>query len=868
MKKTVHVVTHTHWDREWYFSIEDSNMMLVEDMNRLIDVLEHNVAYQSFTFDAQYSVIEEYLKLCPEKENQICRLIQSGKLFIGPWYTQTDSLLVATESIIRNLLAGINGAGKKGGFLNNGYLPDIFGQNSYLPSIFKKFNINTSILQRGLYNDQLKGGLNFIWKSPNGDSVKANNLYFGYGAGKFLSSDPNYVKQTLLPILDSLASFQPSANHILLPSGGDQVLVNENLPDIINQLNQMDLPYHFKMSNYEAFFAEGWQGPVHNGEISGELLACENSRIHNTIRSHRVDIKLLNAQIEEKIYRQLEPLSVLSKELGGSYPQQWIEKCMKLLFDVQAHDSICGCNSDETNRVILSRLERIERIVDGQINILEKQITRGIRRQEHSIVTAFCLIPKKCTRDLTFTLFTKEPDIGLEESSGEIPEQTILNQQYISGGKQVRVTADGEQEIEVPGYYRTEILASVSFEGLGYKTLKCVSNTGISRMEQKQDQQISNEYYRIYLDHGALSVERKDKKKKSNLFYFENTADAGDSYDYSPLNEERFFSKDCEMLENHQSDFVSWIKVRHSLKSYSDLFEASSHGNTETIVIDTKLTIIKNSKKIKIEHFLVNTVKDHRIRVHFASKSKEETHYGEQGYSVLKRSNTNSYLKNWKELNFAECPQPVYPIENFVYVNEEKGCFGLYTKGLKEYEVTTDSLALTLFRSVGYLGKDDLAWRPGRASGINNKMVETPDAQMQGSLSFEYFITWPDHEFHISEAYDLLEEIQASHLTYHLQSLNTFEQRLERFDLPQPSGLKELADVYCMLEIGDRRLRVSALKKAEEGDQTVIRIFNPEEEALPIPQLFQQYQTVLLNETQQTLKSPVIGSKDFQTFII
>ena len=70
-----------------------------------------------------------------------------------------------------------------------------------------------------------------------------------------------------------------------------------------------------------------------------------------------------------------------------------------------------------------------------------------------------------------------------------------------------------------------------------------------------------------------------------------------------------------------------------------------------------------------------------------------------------------------------------------------------------------------------------------------------------------------------------------------------------------------------MLEIGDNRLRVSALKKAEKGDQTVIRIFNPEEEALPLPQPFQQYQTVLLDEIQQTMKSPVIGSKYFQTFI-
>ncbi len=63
--------------------------------------------------------------------------------------------------------------------MNIGYLPDIFGQNAYLPSLFKDFNIDYSILQRGLYNEQLKDGLNFTWKSPDGRDIPSNNIYFG-----------------------------------------------------------------------------------------------------------------------------------------------------------------------------------------------------------------------------------------------------------------------------------------------------------------------------------------------------------------------------------------------------------------------------------------------------------------------------------------------------------------------------------------------------------------------------------------------------------------------------------------------------------------------------------------------------------------
>ena len=59
MVKRVYIVPHTHWDREWYFSLEDSNIMLEQDMTRLIDVLENNPDFPSFVYDGQMSIIDE-----------------------------------------------------------------------------------------------------------------------------------------------------------------------------------------------------------------------------------------------------------------------------------------------------------------------------------------------------------------------------------------------------------------------------------------------------------------------------------------------------------------------------------------------------------------------------------------------------------------------------------------------------------------------------------------------------------------------------------------------------------------------------------------------------------------------------------------
>ncbi|MBC2202383.1 alpha-mannosidase, partial [Listeria welshimeri] len=216
----------------------------------LLDVLETKESFTSYSFDGQMSVIERYLDIRPQNKARVEKLIQDRKLFVGPWYTQTDSLLVKTEAVIRNLLYG--------------------------------YKMAHSIFQRGVYNDQVKTDLHFNWISPDNESIPTNNIFFGYGPGKFLSSEKSYVETRLLPILDKLAAMNTHTDVLLLPAGGDQVLVRKDFPEIIEELNAMNLGYTFVLSDYETFMNDAWAGDPFPNEISGELLACQKSRIHNT----------------------------------------------------------------------------------------------------------------------------------------------------------------------------------------------------------------------------------------------------------------------------------------------------------------------------------------------------------------------------------------------------------------------------------------------------------------------------------------------------------------------------------------------------------------------------------------------------------
>lgn len=371
--KRVYIVPHSHWDREWYFTIEDSNLILAENMSHLLTVLEKDESYTGYVFDGQLSVVEEYLKVEPDNKNRIKELVTAKRLFIGPWYTQADSLLVHKESLVRNLFYGVLGAEAFGHSMNVGYLPDIFGQNTYLPSVFHGFGIDYSVLQRGIYTDELDGDVHFKWESPDGLGVKSALLPLGYGPGKFLETDQTYRNETLYPLVEKISHLSSRTDHILFPSGGDQVLVREHFPETVSQLNALEDGNTYVLSDYETYMEETWDDEAFTHIIKGELIGTELSRMHRTIRSQRYDIKYWNSLVEHKLINQLEPLAVIGEQQGLTYPKARIDDMWKELFDVHAHDSIGGCNSDDTNRAIVERLKKVNRQVDGLLNIIKKQ---------------------------------------------------------------------------------------------------------------------------------------------------------------------------------------------------------------------------------------------------------------------------------------------------------------------------------------------------------------------------------------------------------------------------------------------------------------------------------------------------------------
>ncbi|MCC0686641.1 alpha-mannosidase [Clostridioides sp. ES-S-0056-01] len=836
-RKKVYVVPHSHWDREWYFTIEDSNILLSENMPYLMDVLEKDMDYTSYTFDAQLSVVEELVKIYPEEKERLKKLVSDKRIFIGPWYTQTDSILVNKESIIRNLLYGTRLGNKYGHSMKVGYLPDIFGQNAYLPSIFNGFDMEYSILQRGIYIDDLRGNLNFKWVSPDNESVGANNIFLGYGPGKFLSSDNQYIQDKLIPMLEKLESLNRDCDNLLLPCGGDQVLVRKHFPQTIKELNEKQDKYEFVLSDYETFMKDTWTNDFDN-KIHGELIACEKSRIHNTIKSQRYDIKYLNTLVENKILYVLEPLSVIGKFSGISYKSRWLDIMWKLLFDAHAHDSIGGCNSDETNRDIVTRLEKVNVMCDDIINIVKKQITIAISKylNRDNILVVFNTKNKCMNEIIEAVVFTKEKDFTINTIDKETVEFTINNQEVISGGKQILVTAEGEKEVELLGYYRTEIrLANVNVKPMGFTTLVINqdSKETADMLVVSNDMSIENDLYELIFDNNNLLLVNKSTNERiDNIVHFENCGDYGDSYDFSTLgNDKDILATKAELLEVSKSNLVQTMKLKHSIELPFDIEARKLNKKSTILEIITKIEVRNGENFIRVSHDIENTVKDHRLRVVYNTNIKSKVSLSDQGFSAITRQNYNMYLDNWKERKFAEKPVCIYGLENFVALKDNSNTFALVTKGIKEYEILEDSkIALTLYRSVGLLGRDNLAWRPGRASGINNKVVYTKDAQLLNKkLKFEYAIYYDESDEDVAELFDVTDKFINKYTTYQNQDLNLFEERLERFEIPKDNTIN--LSSYSLFNIDNDDVFMSVCKESYEKDGVIVRLFNPTSEA-------------------------------------
>lgn len=231
MAKKIHIVPHFHWDREWYFTTSRSKIYLMKDLGDVLNTLEKDPEFKYFMLDAQGSLLDDYIKWRPEDEARIKRLVQAHRLVIGPWYTQSDLMVISAESIVRNMYYGMKTCLKYGPYMNVGYVPDSFGMAGNMPQIYNAFGIKDTLFWRGVTNDMVKH-TDYNWRGHDGSKVFVTQIPHGYYIGGNIPEDDEDAKKFWKNEC-LIKAGTGATDNIYFPNGFDQAPIRRNLVELV-----------------------------------------------------------------------------------------------------------------------------------------------------------------------------------------------------------------------------------------------------------------------------------------------------------------------------------------------------------------------------------------------------------------------------------------------------------------------------------------------------------------------------------------------------------------------------------------------------------------------------------------------------------
>lgn len=822
----LHVVSHTHWDREWYLTFQQFRARLVDLIDNLLDILDRDPEFRYFNLDGQTIVLEDYLEIRPEKRAIIEKHVRDGRILIGPWYQLNDEFLVSGESTIRSLLIGHRIAREFGPVMKVGYLPDQFGNISQMPQILNGFGIDNAIFGRGL---QIEGDrkMEFLWRSPDGSEVLASLMAYWYNNAQRFPSDTDEAVAYTQAIRDRMKGIA-HVEHLLLMNGVDHLEAQPDLSGILARANEKlggDRLVHSTLPAY----VDGVKGSIKQNKISLDTISGElrEDRLGSVLAgtlSTRMYLKQANERCETALEKYAEPASAFAYILGGDYPDGFLRYAWKLLMQNHPHDSICGCSIDQVHREMMPRFDQVEQVGDEMTGRALEVIAGRVKTEGDSLLVYNTLNwerTDKVTAQIDFlvgepTRLAPAVDESrlfesvriLDERGSEVPmaivSSTITGKQLLD-----------PHELPLAAMVKRFVVEFVA-EGVppcGYRTYRIEKTErppaadGSLASDLYWDNALASDLLRLSLaPNGSIILERLADEGSDapcevygNLGIFEDTGDVGDEYLHAKPVTNSTVTTLCAaptVTIVDRSPVSATLKIETSLRVPVEASPGASERSSETVEcpITSYVIITRGVPRVDVRTVVENRAKDHRLRVLFPTGLSGGMVHAESQFDVVDRS--SGVPAEWANAS------PFSPQQRWVDVSSEERGLCVINKGLPEYEVYSDeggTVALTLLRCVGTLSGGHEA--PGAQV--------TPEAQCLGSHTFEYSIYPHAGDWESAQVWK-----QAHQHNVPLIALQT---GAHDGDLPA---------IHSFVETSHAELVVSAIKKAEDSDMLVVRLYN------------------------------------------
>lgn len=807
------VVSHTHWDREWYDPYQRFRVRLVDVIDKLMALLERDRGFRSFMLDGQTSVLDDYLEIRPEEKARLQKLCQAGRIVVGPWYVLADEFLASAEALVRDLLIGDRKAREFGGAMKIGYLPDVFGHVGQMPQLLEGFGIPAAVIYRGVPNHDTK--TEFWWEAPDGTRTLALYLPMCYGNVAGLSPEVTEAQERVEAAIERLSESATTPN-LLLMNGTDHHYAQENLSSLIRALNGRLRNARLKHASLQDYLdAVVGAGPDLE-TLEGEFRHARPARITPGTISTRMYLKQANAEASRVLERLAEPLAAFAHVPGGDYPAAILRQAWIYLLQNLPHDSICGCSTDAVHRDMEARFRWAQEIGNTVAEQALSALVGGIRR------------PKKADRAvavLNLTNWARSEPVAVSVPGGLGENEVLADEE----GRPLPTqrSDDGTVKVlapEVPAY--------------GWRTLttaKAPKRAPRSWPDpvRVEPPHLENEFLLLTVASDG-TMDLLDKRTGETFccgHLFEDKGDAGDEYNYSPVvRDVTATSQGADArVEMAREGFVEGaLRVALSMEVPARLTPDREGRSDEsaTIDIETIATMAPGVPRLDFTTTVENRAEDHVLRVIFPAPVRATHDAADGQFEVTRRpieapeapdaaACRRMALERGKEVAVT-----THPHLNWVDVCDEERGLALLSHGLPEYEVMRRpegcAIALTLLRCVGWLSREDLLSRIGNAGPT----IATPEAQCPGRHTFRYAL-YPHAGQNVADIYG-----------------QTHAMLMPLLAQPVPAdgaGRGGLAPQGSLLGVEPNDIVVSAIKKAEDtlagqAEALIVRVWNPTRE--------------------------------------
>jgi len=716
----------------------------------------------------QTFLLNEISKRNPALFGRLEKMIKADKLeIVDGQYLMADTMLPSGEVLVRNILLGKR------------YCKEKFGVEVPVAWAADSFGMNAQLPQiykkAGYKWLAFRRGARtdireseFMWKGLDGTSIISHWFPLGYRAGLDIDKwESSFIE---------LNKFACSPD-ILMPSGSGSMPPQPEIVPAVKDWNQTHPDVAMKIATPVEFFKALENCGKTLETVEGELYDNELVNVFPQVCSSRAWIVQNDRECEQLIITA-EEFATIAWLLGAQYPASELQEAWKGLSYIAFHDIITGCGVDEI-------YENVKEI--------------------------FATLKTNLTQILTESL---THITGKVNTSGE--GMVVFNPLPWRTRNYVGTSPDlPEEEKEV----RSERTCLVDVPPLGYKVYQCEPQEEESPNRIKvEGNEIETAFFRLKASEENGTIEVFDKA--GNLLVNGNEIviedEVGDLYYHCSRFSPELIKSESGGGFQYGSFKPKSFRIEEESSRVKVIFENEYYCLTwpyrlkerfppmlykyKTLDIRKEIVVYKDIPRIEFITGIDNKYPNVRLRVKFNTGIERKVYFRETQFGVIAEPTEffNKTGEYWESK-----PSSIPNFLSWFDVSDGIRGVNFMNKGLPAVEIVEDSVYITLLRSVGGLSAD----------GTAGPLVPTEDALELKSHTFEYALQPHDGDWRQAEMYKQAQEFH--HLPISVRA--------------DSSG--ELPQEFSFIKISPNNLILSALKKAEDSDDVVLRFFETRGEA-------------------------------------